>query len=129
MRFVTFNIDCAKRPGGTKVFAGSAADAFALVNGGYLDGHALVVVIDHLDGAGRAVASAVATADTVGEHYAVVLYPYGMSHVDGGLLLFRDGLDGTSRTHLATTGALGTAVTRFKRHGGLHETGQVGRWT
>ena len=88
-----------------------------------------MLVFHHLDGAGGAVAGAVAAAHAVGEHHAVVLDPYGMADMDGGLLLLGDGLDGTGRADLAATGALGTAVADLIRHGGLHEMHQVGRGT
>ena len=120
---VPFNIDSAKGARRAEVLAGTAADAFVFIDGGYLDGLAVVFVVHHLDGAGGAVAGAVAAADAVGEYHAVVFHPYGMTNMDGGLLFLGDRFDGTCGTCLATADAFGTAIAHLERHRRLHEPG------
>ena len=127
MHHVPFYVNGAEWSGGAEILAGAAADAPALVDGGDHYRLAVVLVFHHLDSTSGAVAGAVAAADTIGEHYAVGFYPYGMTHVNGGLLFFGDGLDGTRGTDLAATGTLGTAVADLVGQGRLHKVHQVGR--
>ena len=122
VHFIPLYINRAKRSGRTEVFAGTTADAFVLVHGRHL----MAFIVYHLDGTRRAVAGTVAAADAVGEHHAVFLNPYGMTHMDTGLFLTCDGLDGTGGADLAATRAFGATVAALKRHRGLHEVRQVG---
>ena len=121
MHFIPFHINCAKRSGRAEVLAGTAADAFVLVHGRHLHLAVRTFVIHHLDSSSGAVACTVAAADAVGEHYAIFLDPYGMTHVDVSLFLTGNGLDGTGRADLAAAGAFGAAIAVLKRHRGLHE--------
>ena len=114
MHFVPFHINRAKWSGRAEVLAGTAADAFVFVDGRHLHLAVRAFVIHHLYGSCWAVACTVAAADAVGEHYAVVLDPYGMTHMDGGLFLAGNGLDGAGRADLAATCAFGTAVAALK---------------
>lgn len=126
MHLIPFHINCAERSGRAEVFAGAAADAFVLVHGRHLHRAVRAFVVYHLDGTRGAVAGAVAAADAVGEHHAVFLNPYGMTHMDTGLFLTCDGLDGTGRADLAASRAFRATVAALKRHRGLHEVHQVG---
>lgn len=72
---------------------------------------------------------AVATFNFVGDDYAVALNPYSVTYLRRGLLLARDGLNGTRRTHLRTFGTFGTAVAILVREVRLHKVRQVGRGT
>ena len=121
VHFISFHINRAERSGRAEVLASAAADAFVFVDGRHLYLAVRTFVIHHLDSSSGAVACAVAAADTVGQHHAIVLDPYGMSHMDICLLLTGNGLDGTSRADLAAAGAFGTAIAALKRHRGLHE--------
>ena len=69
-----------------------------------------MLIIHHLDGSSGAVAGTVAAADAVGEYHAIALHPHRMTYMDGGLLFFGDGLDGTSGAYLAAFCAFGTAI-------------------
>ena len=129
VHFISFHINRAERSGRAEVLAGAAADAFVFVHGRHLHGSVRTFVVYHLDGSCRAMAGAVAAAHAVGEHYAIVFNPYGMTHMDAGLLFPCDGLDGTGRADLAATCAFRTTVAALKRHRGLHEVHQVSGWT
>ena len=129
MHFITFNINRAERSGGAEVLAGAAADAFVFVHGRHLHRSVRTFVVYHLDGSRRAMAGTVAAAHAVGEHYAIVFNPYGMTHMDAGLFLTCDGLDGTSGTDLAATRTFRATIAALKRHRGLHEVHQVGGGT
>ena len=129
VHFISFHVNCAKRSGRAEVLAGTAAYAFVLVHSRHLYLAIWAFVIHHLDSSSGAMAGAVAAADTVGQHHAVILDPNGMTHVDVSLFLTGDGLDGTGRADLAATCAFGTAVAALKRHDGLHEMHQVGGGT
>ena len=76
---------------------------------------AVMLVIHHLDGFGRAVTGAITAADAVGEHHAVVFHPNGMADMDKGLLFLGDRLDGSSGTDLAAAGAFRPAVADLER--------------
>ena len=121
MHLIPFYVYRAERSGRAEVLACPAAYAFVLVHGRHLHCAVRAIVVNHLDGSRRAVTCAVATADAVGQHHAIVLDPYGMPHMDAGLLLTGNGLDGTGRADLAATCAFGTAIAALKRHRGLHE--------
>ena len=125
VHFISFHINRAERSGRAEVLAGAAADAFVFVHGRDLHRSVRTFVVYHLDGSRRAVTGAVAAADAVGEHHAVLLDPYGMTDMDAGLLFPCDGLDGTGRADLAATRAFGATVAALKRHRGLHEVHQV----
>ena len=114
VHFISFHVNCAERSGRAEVLAGAAADAFVFVDGRHLHLAVRAFVIHHLYGSCWAVACAVATADAIGEHYTIFLDPYGVTHVDVGLFLTGNGLDGTGRADLAATRAFGTAVAALK---------------
>ena len=121
VHFVSFHVNCAERSGRAEVLAGTAADAFVLVHGRHLHLAVRAFVVHHLDGTSGAMTCTVAATDAVGEHYAIFLDPYGVTHVDVGLFLTGNGLDGTGGADLAATGAFGATVTTLKRHHRLHE--------
>ena len=121
VHFIPFHINCAERSGRAEVLAGTAAYALVLVNSRNLHCAVRAFVVYHLDSSCRAVTCAVAAADAIGEHYAIFLDPNGVTHVDVGLFLTGNGLDGTGRADLAAAGAFGTAIAALKRHRGLHE--------
>ena len=129
VHFITFHVNRAKRSGGAEVLAGATADAFVLVNGRHLYLAIWAFIVYHLDGTSGAMTCTVAATDAVGEHYAIFLDPYGVTHVDVGLFLTGNGLDGTGGADLAATGAFGATVTALKRHHRLHEVHQIGGGT
>ena len=63
MHLIPFHINRTKRSGGAEVLAGTAADAFVLVDGRYLHRAVRAFVVHHRDGASGAVACAVAATD------------------------------------------------------------------
>ena len=119
--FIPFHINRAKWSGRAEVLTGTAADAFILVHGRHLYSAAWTFVVYHLDGSSRAMTCAVATTDVVGQHNAIFLDPHGMTRMDTGLFLTRNGLDSTRRTYLAATRAFGATIAALKRHRGLLE--------
>ena len=129
MYLIPLHINRAERSGRAEVLAGAAADAFVFVHGRHLHRSVRTFVVYHLDGSRRAVTGAVAAADAVGKHYAVLLDPYGMTDMDAGLFLTCDGLDGTSGTDLAATRTFRVTIAALKRHRALHEMHQVGGGT
>ena len=62
----------------------------------------------HLYGADRAVAGAVAALHLIGDADAILLYPYGMTYLDGRFVGFRYRPDSTCRTNFRTLGTFGT---------------------
>ena len=126
VHFIPFHVNCAERAGRAEVLAGAAADAFVLVDGRHLYLAVRAFVVHHLDGTSGAVTCAIAATDTVGQHHAVLFDPYGVTHMDAGLFLTGNGLDGTGRADLAAAGAFRATVTALKRHHRLHEVHQIG---
>ena len=126
VHFISFHVNCAERSGRAEVLAGTAADAFVLVHSRHLYLAIWAFVIHHLDSSSGAMSCTVAAADAVGQHHAVLLDPNGMTHMDVGLFLTGDGLDGTGRADLAAAGAFGATVAALKRHHRLHEVHQIG---
>ena len=129
VHFIPFHVNCAERVGRAEVLAGAAAYAFVLVHSRHLYLAIWAFVIHHLDSSSGAMAGAVAAADTVSQHHAVLFDPNGMSDMDVGLFLTGNGFDGTGRADLATACAFGATVTAFKRHHRLHEVHQIGGGT
>ena len=123
-----FHIDGAERTCGTQVLAGAATDTAFGVDGRYLrgTGHRRVGR-HHRDGAGRAMARAVAASHAVGQRHAVLSHPYGMADLNGRLFGRRYFLNRARGTYLRTLRAFGAAITAFVRRFGLHERFQVGR--
>ena len=124
--YITLHINRAERSGRAEVLASTAADTFVFIHGRHLHRAIRAFVVYHLDGSRRAVAGAVAAADTIGQHHTVFLDPYGVTGMLHGLLFQRDRLDGTGRTDLTAPRTFGPTVAAFKRHDGLHEVHQVG---
>lgn len=56
-----------------------------------------------------AVAGAVAALHLIGDADAILLYPYGMTYLDGRFVGFRYRPDSTCRTNFRTLGTFGTA--------------------
>ena len=125
MHFVSFHMNRAERSGGAKVFAGTTADAFILVHGGYFHRAVRAFKVHHLDGSRRAMTGTVAARNAVSQDHAIVLNPHSMADMDGGLFLTKNRLDGTSWTNLAATCAFRTAIATLERHNRLHKMLQV----
>ena len=124
MYLVPLYVDGREGACGAQVFAGSAADAACRVYGGHFHFYAVGGgVWYHGDGPCRTVAGAVAALHTVGQWDAVLLDPYGMAYLRGGLDLRRNGLDGPSGAHGGAAVALWPTVAALVAHGGLHESG------
>ena len=128
MDFMALNIDGGEGTGGTEMLAGTATDASALVDSGYV-GRLVVIGIagHHLDGSRGTMAGTVATINAIGENQAVFLNPYGVADLRGCFQFLADGLDGTGRADLRTTVALRAAVAFFVAHGWHHQVHQVVR--
>ena len=127
VRLVSFHIDSREWPRWTDVFAVSASDAFLGV-----DGRQFMRSISrfyHDDSAGRAVALAVAAADAIAQHHAVVFDPHGMTNLNSGFVSRLVEMDSACGTHIGASMAGGRAVTEVERHLGLHESGGAHRRT
>ena len=125
---MSFHIDCAERACRTQVFTCAAADAAFGIDNGYFGGLRISGVRSHhLYGADRAVAGAVAALHLIGDADAILLYPYGMTYLDGRFVGFRYRPDSTCRTNFRTLGTFGTAVAALVGHFRLHQPCQVGR--
>ena len=122
VNFVSFHMNGRQRSDGTYVFAGSAADAEAFVDGGNRRREVVVRIAGHHgDGSRRTVACTVAALiDTIGGD-ALLGNDDGVACLDGGLLLAVNGFDSTSRTHLGTARALRTTPAPVEGHDGLHQ--------
>ena len=129
MHLIPLHINCTERAGRAEVLAGTAADAFVFVHGGHLYFAVRTFVVNHHDGTCGAMTCAVAATDAIGQHHAVLLDPYGVTHMDASFFLTGNGLDGTSRADLAATCAFGATVAALKRHHGLHKVHQIGGGT
>ena len=127
MHFISLDINRAERSGRAEVLASTTTDTFVFIHGGHFHRAVRAFVVNHLYGSHRAVAGAVAATYAIGQNHAVFLHPHGMTSMNGGLFLSRNGLDGTSGTDFAATCTFGSAVATLKRHYGLHEVLQVGR--
>ena len=124
-----FHIDCAERACRTQILTCAAADAAFGIDNGYFGGLRISGARSHhLYGADRAVAGAVAALYLIGDANAILLYPYGMTYLDGRFVGFRYRPDSTCRTNFRTLGTFGTAISAFVRHFGLHESHQITRW-
>ena len=88
MHLVSFYIDSRERTCGTQIFAGATAYAACIIDSRNV-GRCLVVGVagHHLNGTNRTMAGTVATLHTVGQWYTVLLDPYGMTNLRGGLQL------------------------------------------
>ena len=81
--FYSVDSDCAQWTGWTEMFAGSAAYALLFDDGRYHEAvRVLWICPDHRDGSDRAVTCAVAAADFVSVHDAVVKAYHCMSDLD-----------------------------------------------
>ena len=125
---VSFYIDGAEGACGAEVFAFSATDTFFGIDHRHFDCVTVDLFLHHLDCPRRAVARTSTTMVAVSDGNAVLLYPYGMPDVNGGLLLFGDWFDCTGGADLTATGTLGTTVAALKGHLGLHEPQRIRRW-
>ena len=121
MYFVSFHINRTERSGRAEVLTSATAYALVLVHGRHLHLAFRAFIVYHLDGTSGAMTCAIAATDAVGQHHTVLLDPNGMTHVDAGLFLTGNGLDGTGRADLAAACAFGATVTALKRHHRLHE--------
>ena len=123
---MSFHIDCAERACRTQVLTCAAADAAFGIDNGYFGGLRISGVRSHhLYGADRAVASAVAALHLIGDADAILLYPYGMTYLDGRFVGFRYRPDSTCRTNFRTLGTFGTAVAALVGHFRLHQPCQL----
>ena len=114
MYFVSFYMNCGQRPCRAKVFACSASDAPFLIH--YRNPERLRVVRIlpyHADGSGRTVSCAIAAADFVCVHDAVVKAYDSVSYLDRRLLLNAYRPDRTCRTYVRTFRTFRTAVASF----------------
>ena len=127
VRLVAFHIDSREWPRWTDVFAVSASDAFLSIYGGYLMFG--ISRFYHDDSAGRAVALAVAAADAIAQHHAVVFDPHGMTNLNSGFVSRLVEMDSACGTHIGASMAGGRAVTEVERHLGLHKGGSAHRRT
>ncbi len=128
MYLVAFHIDGREGTGGTKVLTGSAADALGLVDSRDVGTRFIIRIKGHhLNGTAGTDAGTEATLHLVSEDHTVLLDPDGMTNLDGSLLLWSDGTDGTCRADLRATRALWTAVAPLIGHHGLHESHEAGR--
>ena len=114
--------DGADGPGRAQVLAGAAADAHGLVHD--RAGEAVLIVLDHPDGAGGAVAGAVAAGCPVLRDAQRAVH-LGRTHMVLRLLFLGDFQDGPRGAHLGAAGALRPAVAALVGHLGLHEMLQV----
>lgn len=88
MYFVSFNVDCGERSCRTQVLAGTAAYAPFLIDCRNHQRLRIIRILPyHPDGSARAVTCAVAAADFVSIHDAVVKIYNCVSDLDGRLLL------------------------------------------
>ena len=126
MHFVALDVDGREWSRRTHIFARSTTYASRLVNVGH-HGREFVVLVEwhHLDGAGGAVAGAVAARHMPGDGQAVLLEPHGEAHMYVGLFLHGDGANGIGGAHLRAACALWAAESALKTHRGHHERGKV----
>lgn len=129
MTFMSFHIDGAEWAGGTKMLAGTAADAPFCIDGRNLQ-RTLVALHRgyHLYGSCGAMACAIATSLSVGQGDAVLPYPHGMAYLGGRFHLACYRTYDPCGAYLRTLGALWPAISAFVRHFGLHQSRQVSRW-
>lgn len=115
------------RFGRTEILAGSATDTALLVDRRYVAGMCIFrVQTNHLDGPGRTLAGAIATADIVGELHTTLSVNHGTTNLNGGFLLLFYLEYGIVGANLGALGALRTAIAPLVGHLRLHETLQRG---
>ena len=125
-----FHVDGAHRTTWAKGLAHAATDTHLLIHHRNLLRLRVVGIDgDHRDGTRRTMPLAVAAVLVVTYDNTELTRPYRMADLDARLLLLRDGLDGTSRTHTRTLDALWTAIAALITHLRLHEGHQTGRRT
>ena len=116
---LAFHIDSREWTRWTDVFAVSASDAFLGVDSRHF--MRSISRFYHDDSAGRAVTPAVAAADAIAQHDAVVFDPHGMTNLDSSFVSRLVEMDSASGTHISAGMAGGRAVTEVERHLGLHK--------
>ena len=116
---MAFHIDSREWARWTDVFAVSASDAFLGVDSRHF--MRSISRFYHDDSAGRAVALAVAAADAIAQHHAVVFDPHGMTNLNSRFICRLVEMDSASGTHIGAGVASGRAVTELERHLWLHK--------
>ena len=134
MAFAAVDVDGAEGTRGAEILTGAAADTFVGIHRWHLDGGAVVgvsilVLRDHEDGIGGAVAGTVAALHASAVRQTVVRHQNGKTDMDICFLLRCDAVYSTSRAHLAAAGTLRTAESTFERHFRLHQRLQFIRGT
>lgn len=130
MPFMSFNVDGTERSCRTKILASSTTDATLSIHHG--DSRRILHIRigrDHLYGSCRTMPGAVAAIHPVCQRDAVLLYPHGMTDLDGRFVCCRDFQDSTSRTDFRTLRAFRAAITSFVGSLRLHQCFQFHRGT
>ena len=112
MRQIAFHIDRTEWAGRTKILTLATSDASFRIDGWHL--HMTSIrsgVVHHLDRTGRAMARTSTARIIVDNRDAILLNPYRMTDVDGGLILTGNRLYGSRRTDIGATCTLRTAKT------------------
>ena len=103
----------------TDVLTSATANTGRLVDNRH-HGRLLIVLVehDHLDGPCRTVTGTVAAVHTVGQRNAVLLNPYGMTNLKGGLFNAIKWFNSPCRTDIGTARTLWTTIAALVGHDG-----------
>ena len=127
---MTFNVYGTERACRAEILAGSATDAAFHIDCRNLYRIKIMGIRgDHLYRPGRTMACAVTALQAVGQRYAILFYPYGMTDLFGRLLRDSYGTYRPGGTNLAASGTFRTAVAPFVGYFGLHQCFQSGGGT
>ena len=111
---VAFHINGTERTGGAQVLACAAANATLGIDYGYFGRICMLWVAGHhLDCTCGAVSGTVSALYPVGQGYAILPHPYGMSYLGGRFVCYGKQPYGTGRTDFAALVALRPAVAPF----------------
>lgn len=123
-------MDGADRTGRAEILALAAADTTVLDDTG--DERRLAVALDladHRDGPCRAMRRAGTAVDAIGIGDTEIVVHQCAADMDHGLLLLRDGKDGSGGTDPRAVGTLRTAEPAVEVHLGLHQVAGIGART
>ena len=128
--FVPFYINGTERTCRTKILASPATDTTFHIHNRNLQRIRIICIgRNHRNRSRRTMPGTVATRHLIPKWYAILLYPHGMTNLDGRLLCLVNFQNGSGGTYFGTARTLRTAVAAFVRHVRLHESIQRMRRT
>lgn len=122
MIFMSLDVNCTEGARRAEILTSPASDTALVVDNGDFRRLGIIGIRrHHSDGPDRASTCAIATLHTVGQRYAVVLDPHGVTNLDRRFIGTRDFSYRACGTDLRTACALRAAVAALVGRFGLHQ--------